>query len=66
MEGAVTATGGVFSASQITSITSALTQALNNTLAMFVSLLPIFALICGAAFGIRFVKGLFNRTANTK
>lgn len=57
---------GVLSAAQTTAITNALTTAVNNTLNMFIDLLPVMALICGVGFGIRFVKGLFNRTAKGK
>lgn len=54
-------TGTMFSTEQIASITSALSTAVNNTLTMFVDLLPVMALICGVAFGIRFVRSLFKQ-----
>lgn len=55
---------GVFTAEQITSITTALTTAIDNVLSMFVSLLPVMALICGVGFGIALVRGLFRRIGN--
>lgn len=55
---------GMFTEAQTTSISAALTTAINNTLAMFVDLLPIMALICGVAFGIRFIKSLFKQVKN--
>lgn len=56
-----TPVGGMFTTEQVTSITTALTSAINNTLSMFVQLLPIAALICGVAFGIRMVRSYFNQ-----
>lgn len=59
MEGA--ATGTVLTAAQKTSVSTSLNLAIQNTLTMFIDLLPIMALICGVAFGIRFICGLFNQ-----
>lgn len=56
-----TPVGGMFTSEQITSITAALTTAINNTLSMFVQLLPVAALICGVAFGIRMVRSYFSQ-----
>lgn len=53
-----------FGAEQITAITSALTSAINNIVNIYISLLPIFALICGVGFGIRFITKLFRQTKN--
>lgn len=58
MEGGVT---GMFTAEQITSITTALNSAIENVLGVFVDLLPVMAVIAGVGFGIAFVRGLFNR-----
>ena len=54
-----------FTTQQITDISNALQTAITNVLNMFVSLIPIFAIICGVAFGIRFVKGMFGRVGGT-
>lgn len=51
---------------QITSITTALNTAIQNTLTMFIGLLPVAATICGVAFGIRYVKNLFTQVKNGK
>lgn len=51
----------MFTADQITSITTALNTAITNVLSMFVSLLPVMAIIAGVAFGIRLVRGLFKK-----
>lgn len=56
----------MFSTEQITSISTALTTAVNNTLAMFVDLLPVMALICGVAFGIRFIYSLFRQAKDPR
>lgn len=58
--------GGMFQAEQITKISASLTSAINNTLSMFIDLLPAMALICGVAFGIRFVKSLFGQVKHGK
>lgn len=55
-----------FTAQQIESISNALQVAITNVLNMFVSLIPIFAIICGVAFGIKFVKSMFGRVGGTK
>lgn len=54
-----------FTSAQIESISNALQTAITNVLNMFVALIPIFAIICGVAFGIRFVKGMFGRVGGT-
>ncbi len=54
-------TQATFSTTQIEAIQTALNTAITNTINMFVSLVPVFATICGVAFGIRFVKGLFGK-----
>lgn len=51
----------MFTAEQITSITTALNTAITNVLNMFVSLLPIMAVIAGVGFGIALVRGLFKK-----
>lgn len=65
MEGTV-ATGTVLSTEQIASVSTALNTAIQNTLTMFIDLLPVMALICGVAFGIRFIRGLFKQVKNGK
>lgn len=59
MEGAT----GMFTTEMITDITTALTSTAQNVLAIFIDLLPVMAIIAGVGFGIRFVKGLFNKTS---
>lgn len=54
-----------FSSAQITAITAALSTAITNTLNMFVALMPIFATICGVAFGIKFVQRRFEKVGGT-
>lgn len=54
-----------FTSQQIENISNALQTAITNVLNMFVSLIPIFAIICGVAFGIKFVKGMFGRVGGT-
>lgn len=54
-----------FSSAQITAITTALGDAITNTLNMFVALMPIYAVICGTAFGIRFVTNRFKAVGGT-
>lgn len=54
-----------FSSAQIESITTALGTAITNTLNMFVALMPIFATICGVAFGIKFVTKRFQSVGGT-
>lgn len=55
-----------FTSTQIESISNALQTAITNVLNMFVSLVPVFAIICGVAFGIKFVKSMFGRVGGTK
>lgn len=62
----VTTANAAFSTEQISAISTALTSAVNNTLSMFINLLPAMALICGVAFGIRFVRGLFKQVKDGK
>lgn len=50
-----------FTSAQITEITNALQTAITNVLNMFVSLLPVMAIIAGVAFGIKIVRGLFKK-----
>lgn len=59
MEGAT----GMFTTEMITDITTALTNTATNVLGIFIDLLPVMAIIAGVGFGIRFVRGLFNRTS---
>lgn len=54
----------MFTAEQITSITTAMNTAITNVLNMFVSLTPIMAVIAGVGFGIALVRGLFRRIGN--
>lgn len=56
----------MFSTEQITSISGALNVAIENTLSMFVDLLPVAAVICGVAFGIRYIRGLFSQVKKGK
>lgn len=62
MEGA----GSLFTAEMITEINTALTSTANNVLGIFIDLLPVMAIVAGVAFGIKFVRGLFNRTSKGK
>ena len=55
-----------FSSDQVQTISNSINTAITNTINMFVSLVPLFAVICGAAFGIRFVKGLFSKVGGNK
>lgn len=59
MEGAT----GLFTTEMITDITTALTNTATNVLGIFIDLLPVMAIIAGVGFGIRFVRGLFNKTS---
>lgn len=54
-----------FTSTQIEAITTALGTAITNTLNMFVALMPIFATICGVAFGIKFVTKRFQSVGGT-
>lgn len=51
---------------QITSISTALTGAVNSVLSTFIDLLPIIALVVGVTFGIKFVMRQFNTIKNTR
>lgn len=51
----------VFSSDQITTISNAINQAISNVLNMFVSLVPLYAVIAGVAFGIRLTKRLIEK-----
>lgn len=57
---------GMFTSTQITDITTALTSAINNVLSMFVQLLPIVAVLSGVAFGVALVRGLFKKASKAK
>lgn len=59
MEGATS----LFTTEMITEITTALTNTATNVLGIFIDLLPVMAIIAGVGFGIRFVRGLFNKTS---
>lgn len=56
----------MFTTEQITSISAALTTAINNVLSMFVQLLPVVAVLAGVAFGVRLVRGLFKKASETR
>lgn len=56
----------MFTADQITSITGALTTAINNVLSMFVSLLPVMAVLSGVAFGVALIRGQFKKASKAK
>lgn len=60
MEGA----SGMFTTEMITEVTTALTDTATNVLGIFIDLLPVMAIIAGVGFGIRFVRGLFNKTSS--
>lgn len=57
---------GMFTTEQITSISTALTTAINNVLSMFVQLLPIVAVLSGVAFGVALVRGLFKKASKAR
>lgn len=51
-----------FTTNQVGEITTAATTAVGSLIDTFIALLPIIAVICGALFGVRFVKRtIFNR-----
>lgn len=54
------------SETQIAEASTALTGAVNVVLDTFVDMLPIIALTVGAIFGIRFVKGQFNKIGRAR
>ena len=56
----------VFSSDQITTISNAINQAISNVLNMFVSLVPLYAVIAGVAVGIRLTKRLIEKPSRTK
>lgn len=56
----------VFSSDQITTISNAINTAITNVLNMFVSLVPLYAVIAGVAFGIKLVQKMFNKTGGSK
>ena len=56
----------VFSSDQITTISNAINTAITNVLNMFVSLVPLYAVIAGVAFGIKLVQRRFNKTGGSK
>lgn len=51
---------------QMTSVSTALTNAANTILDTFIGLLPIIALIVGVLFAIKFIKGRFNELKRSK
>ena len=51
----------MFTAEQITSISTALETAISNVMSMFVDLLPVMAIITGVGFGIGLVFSLFKK-----
>lgn len=66
MDEPVVVASNMFSSSQITDITTALNTAITNVLSMFVSLLPVVAILSGVAFGIALVRGLFKKASKAK
>ena len=56
----------VFSGDQITTISNAINTAITNVLNMFVSLVPLYAVIAGVAVGIKLVQKMFNKTGGSK
>lgn len=67
MEGSTgAASTGLFTADMISDISSALTSTAQSVLGIFIDLLPVMAIIAGVGFGIRFVRGLFNKTKEGK
>lgn len=65
-EGANETITKVFSDTQMTSIKSSLSSTISGVVDTFVDLLPIIAIITAAIFGIRFVKGRFNKVQRIK
>ena len=51
---------------QITSVSTALTSAINGVISTFVDLLPVIALTTGAIFAIKFIKGRFRKVENIR
>ena len=65
-EGASETVTKVFSDTQMTSIKGSLSSTVSGVVDTFVDLLPIIAIITAAIFGIRFVKGRFNKVQRIK
>lgn len=65
-EGASETVTKVFSDTQMTSIKDSLSSTISGVVDTFVDLLPIIAIITAAIFGIRFVKGRFNKVQRIK
>lgn len=65
-EGASETVTKVFSDTQMTSIKGSLSSTISGVVDTFVDLLPIIAIITAAIFGIRFVKGRFNKVQRIK
>lgn len=65
-EGANETITKVFSDTQMASIKSSLSSTVGGVVDTFVDLLPIIAIITAAIFGIRFVKGRFNKVQRIK
>lgn len=65
-EGASETVTKVFSDTQMASIKSSLSSTISGVVDTFVDLLPIIAIITAAIFGIRFVKGRFNKVQRIK
>ena len=65
-EGAGETVTKVFSDTQMTSIKGSLSSTISGVVDTFVDLLPIIAIITAAIFGIRFVKGRFNKVQRIK
>lgn len=66
VEGASETVTKVFSDTQMTSIKDSLSSTISGVVDTFVDLLPIIAIITAAIFGIRFVKGRFNKVQRIK
>lgn len=65
-EGASETVTKVFSDTQMTSIKASLSSTISGVVDTFVDLLPIIVIITSAIFGIRFVKGRFNKVQRIK
>lgn len=65
-EGASETVTKVFSDAQMISIKGSLSSTISGVVDTFVDLLPIIAIITAAIFGIRFVKGRFNKVQRIK
>ena len=65
-EGASETVTKVFSDTQMASIKGSLSSTISGVVDTFVDLLPIIAIITAAIFGIRFVKGRFNKVQRIK